>query len=291
MSSEIKSQDQEEMTTSESDEVHQLEKSEEEMLGDGVSSSPDEVTCHNVKIVKVVPLPHARSEVWSYFGFIADDEGEIQDKKRAICKICATSLSYSGNTTNLFTHLKSMHPEANPTKLAPTNKNPKTGKKCNKRKFFQTLNASPATAISLSSMADVLQSAQATLSSNSPNTPLIIRAVVNNGQDVINIHNDSKQHVVTGLSPSPVPNNTPSDDYDDSRVSNNTLSHDMITKSIVDMLVTDCRPVSLTQGKGFLSMIHLFSPEYLMPDERRLSALVKIRYDELRRELILKGIE
>ncbi|CAG2180477.1 unnamed protein product, partial [Oppiella nova] len=38
----------------------------------------------NVKIVKVVPLPHARSEVWSYFGFIADDEGEIQDKKKAI---------------------------------------------------------------------------------------------------------------------------------------------------------------------------------------------------------------
>lgn len=33
---------------------------------------------HNVKIVKVVPLPHARSEVWSYFGFIADDDGEIQ---------------------------------------------------------------------------------------------------------------------------------------------------------------------------------------------------------------------
>lgn len=94
------------------------------------------MTSGNVKIVKIVPLPHARSDVWQYFGFIADDDGEIRDKKKAICKICATTLAYSGNTTNLFTHLKAMHPEAQPRKMDPTNRTPKSRRRSCKRNIF-----------------------------------------------------------------------------------------------------------------------------------------------------------
>lgn len=58
-----------------------------------------------------MPLPHARSEVWNYFGFVANDEGHILDRSKVVCKICASTFCYSGNTTNFYSHLKSMHSE------------------------------------------------------------------------------------------------------------------------------------------------------------------------------------
>lgn len=61
--------------------------------------------------LQIVPLPHARSEVWNYFGFVANDEGHILDRSKVVCKICASTFCYSGNTTNFYSHLKSMHSE------------------------------------------------------------------------------------------------------------------------------------------------------------------------------------
>lgn len=73
---------------------------------DGLINNNDEY-----QICKIVPLPSARSEVWTYFGFVADDEGNILDKTKVVCKLCQTSFCYSGNTTNFYSHLKSLHSE------------------------------------------------------------------------------------------------------------------------------------------------------------------------------------
>lgn len=35
------------------------------------------------------------------------------DKTKVVCKICASRFCYSGNTTNFYSHLKSMHGEVN----------------------------------------------------------------------------------------------------------------------------------------------------------------------------------
>ncbi|KAH7645476.1 hypothetical protein HUG17_1014 [Dermatophagoides farinae] len=67
--------------------------------------------CQSTYLVRVVPLPHARSEVWTYFGFVANDDGQIMDRTKVVCKICASTFCYSGNTTNFYSHLKSMHSE------------------------------------------------------------------------------------------------------------------------------------------------------------------------------------
>ncbi|XP_069673620.1 uncharacterized protein [Periplaneta americana] len=53
----------------------------------------------------VVPKT-ARSEVWNYFGFEADESGNITDVYRRYvwCRLCDTQLLFSGNTTNLSAH-------------------------------------------------------------------------------------------------------------------------------------------------------------------------------------------
>jgi hypothetical protein len=54
----------------------------------------------------VVPKA-ARSEVWNYFGFEADECGTIIDiyRRYVWCRLCDSQLPFSGNTTNLSTHI------------------------------------------------------------------------------------------------------------------------------------------------------------------------------------------
>ena len=58
---------------------------------------------------EVFPFPgKVKSSVWEFFGFYKDDCGNL-DKSRAICKICRKGTNYSGNTTNLRTHIVHHH--------------------------------------------------------------------------------------------------------------------------------------------------------------------------------------
>ncbi|XP_045196628.2 uncharacterized protein LOC123551627 [Mercenaria mercenaria] len=58
---------------------------------------------------EVFPFPgKVKSSVWEFFGFYKDDFGHL-DKSRAICKLCRKGTNYSGNTTNLRTHIVHHH--------------------------------------------------------------------------------------------------------------------------------------------------------------------------------------
>ena len=50
-----------------------------------------------------------KSPVWQYFGFYKSPSGVIQ-REKAVCQLCRSQLSYSGNTTNLRTHIERHHP-------------------------------------------------------------------------------------------------------------------------------------------------------------------------------------
>ena len=76
----------------------------------------DSVTARQLK-----PLSSCKSKVWKYFAFLANDSGVIINKKEVYCRICEQSLSYSGNTTNLFYHLQANH-ETEYTEVAPKKK-------------------------------------------------------------------------------------------------------------------------------------------------------------------------
>ena len=52
------------------------------------------------------------SHVWNYCGFAADDEGNIIDNQKPICKRCHRSfLSKETHLANLIKHLKDRHPD------------------------------------------------------------------------------------------------------------------------------------------------------------------------------------
>lgn len=297
----------------------------------------------NVKLVKVVPLPHARSEVWSYFGFIADDDGEIHDKKKTICKICTTTLCYSGNTTNLFTHLKAMHPDVNPQKLAPTNKTPRTGKKSNKRKFLEDsdnnlipieIDSSPHYIIrnvQFSSASNNMTNA--TTTDNSTTTDCeqqqndhsisIVHSInndINNAQinstkqnstsfDLIdnsslvcssqmsNQMNNQMGNQISSQMNNQL-NNQLNNQNNHVNLSTNNLSNqtesiqpEEITNCILNLIVRDCRPIELVTGKHFKELIKLLAPNYNLPDLDKLEQLVKKKYQDVRRDLILKSID
>lgn len=65
-----------------------------------------------VAVNPLVDKKGGKSHVWKYFGFGADDEGNIIDHQKPICKQChRSSLSKGGNTSNLIKHLKDRHPD------------------------------------------------------------------------------------------------------------------------------------------------------------------------------------
>ena len=75
---------------------------------------------HIVKLDQPAPVdaeqleakPRSTSIVWKYFGFEADERGKPLKTDRPICRLCQTEVSAKdGNTTNLYSHLKSKHGE------------------------------------------------------------------------------------------------------------------------------------------------------------------------------------
>lgn len=250
------------------DKVHQEDEEdddEEEELQIAVYRLPES---HKVRIVKVVPLPHARSEIWSYFGFIADDTGEIQDRKKVMCKVCATTLSYSGNTTNLFTHLKSMHPEANPQKMPPTNKSPWKGKRVRKGILMDPSNVSRGNGSRIV-LTDRLsrddKGLETELNEASPNNSRI---------SVITSKSTNLKSPMT----LPTPEIT-------SHQHSNTCTSDDITNALVNVIVQDFRPVSLVEGRGFQALLKLIVPSYQIPDTKELSHLAQRKFETMKSDI------
>ena len=57
----------------------------------------------------VKPSFKTKSTIWKHFGFPAGSTGTITDKKKTICRLCRAVVAYSGNTSNLSSHLQRFH--------------------------------------------------------------------------------------------------------------------------------------------------------------------------------------
>lgn len=69
-----------------------------------------------------------------------------------------------------------------------------------------------------------------------------------------------------------------------SRSRSDLIHVDDITNSIVDFIVTDCRPLAITQGRGFQGMLRLLAPGYALPDKAKLALAVRRKYDQMRKD-------
>ncbi|KAH9423596.1 hypothetical protein DERP_005176 [Dermatophagoides pteronyssinus] len=198
----------------------------------------------NIQVVRVVPLPHARSEVWTYFGFVANDDGQIMDRTKVVCKICASTFCYSGNTTNFYSHLKSMHSEVQ-MRNTPTSKTSRQLKRSYSNFMDDTIG--------------------------------------NDSMDIVGTSNDSYYHSNNNNNNNNIGQITIEDEPLPDRSLDSIIFVDDITQCLIDFLVTDCRPLCVLQGKGFQRLLRLLAPGYIMPDKQRLSNQLRKRYDELRK--------
>lgn len=78
-----------------------------------------------VNYTKLIRPSTIRTSYWHYFGFPADNFGNILTRKHIICTECKQALLYSKNTANLKLHLQNKHPDIWDT-LNTTNGNPPT---------------------------------------------------------------------------------------------------------------------------------------------------------------------
>ena len=74
--------------------------------------SNDSTEVENTKIIDVTTPVNTKSHVWTYFGHpVYENKGvRSTDKKKTVCKLCKACFSHTGNTTNMYTHIKRHHP-------------------------------------------------------------------------------------------------------------------------------------------------------------------------------------
>ncbi|XP_057709649.1 E3 SUMO-protein ligase ZBED1-like [Corythoichthys intestinalis] len=61
---------------------------------------------------RLVEKEDARSEIWRYFAYRADEEGNAADTSKPVCKRCHNATHAKGsNTSNLAKHLADNHPD------------------------------------------------------------------------------------------------------------------------------------------------------------------------------------
>ena len=82
---------------------------------------------------EIVPYRKSKSPVWANFGFVKYP-GKAVSTTHYACKICREVFPYSGNTTNLHSHIARKHPEMNES---PTS-SPKIGRSKPVETFKQT---------------------------------------------------------------------------------------------------------------------------------------------------------
>ncbi|XP_066578265.1 GTPase IMAP family member 8 [Amia ocellicauda] len=57
------------------------------------------------------PARRINSAVWAYFGYVKNDQGTVVEDGKPVCKLCRIQVSaISGNTSNMFAHLRVHHP-------------------------------------------------------------------------------------------------------------------------------------------------------------------------------------
>ena len=86
---------------------------EDNEMDDDVVLLAEQNTDEQVSKRDLLPLENAKSSVWTYFGFPASNgrfvEAERKKRTKVFCKLCDMDLSYTGNTTNMITHLSYHH--------------------------------------------------------------------------------------------------------------------------------------------------------------------------------------
>ena len=80
-------------------------------IGSETATDEGESVGHSSSSIDLIPKKGTKSEVWRHFGLVQEN-GMVVGKDKPVCRLCSANVSAKdGNTTNLFAHLKTKHPE------------------------------------------------------------------------------------------------------------------------------------------------------------------------------------
>lgn len=203
-----------------------------------------------------------RSPYWRYFGFPCDNYNNIVTKKKIICTLCSTAISYNKNTTNLRTHLVAKHPDAlyqlNDRKRTKTDdKNPDSSEDCKMKirnikaiseKEFHELNADEEQT-KINEQTAIIEA-------------LVENDILENDSEKISERNDYQE-----FSSSLDPQTYQVEEIDESAAP----TQEIINESLTDMLTRDLLPPSIVEGQGFTNFIFTISPNIVLPNRKRVT--------------------
>ncbi|XP_037915245.1 E3 SUMO-protein ligase ZBED1 [Hermetia illucens] len=210
-----------------------------------------------------------RSPYWRYFGFPCDNYNNIVTKKKIICTLCSTAISYNKNTTNLRTHLVAKHPDAlyqlNDRKRTKTDdKNPDSSEDCKMKirnikaiseKEFHELNADEEQT-KINEQTAIIEA-------------LVENDILENDSEKISERNDYQE-----FSSSLDPQTYQVEEIDESAAP----TQEIINESLTDMLTRDLLPPSIVEGQGFTNFIFTISPNIVLPNRKRIENQLRNSY-------------
>lgn len=179
------------------------------------------------------------SKIWNHF--------RKKDKSVATCKLCLRDIKFSGNTTNLFKHMKTNHGQVK-VGLSESNTKPKNQPST---KFFEN---------------------QPSTSSSS-----LLSVVVQGNDDPLPVTSESMSSSQQLSLPSPI-----ADAFTRaSAYAIGGLRHAKIVNCILYFICKDNRPFAIIEGEGFKRLIHELSPLFKIPSVKYIKQQLELKYEAL----------
>ena len=221
-----------------------------------------------------MPLPQARSEVWSYFGFLASDEGQIIDKSRVICRLCGLSFCYSGNTTNFYSHLRAIHSDINLKRSSFTGPKNVSNSQASTSNTSTPQNSQPS------------------------NSKAGIKRPLENIDEQQNMFEDFQENHSPTSTPAHSGSTITKASSGSTAVNKAAASNDdyfipsqNITETLLNFIVNDCRPVDVLYGRGFQKLINLLAPGYFLPSKSKMLMELRRKYDQMQKDKNILDID
>jgi hypothetical protein len=242
----------------------------------------------NIASYKQLIVPETmKSPFWEYFGFPADNEGNIISKETCICSICGQQLSYCQNTTNLRSHLRNKHKTE--LKMLSEKHDAKVNEKTSMKKddsgtevFTITTKKEPEPEsepekqfhYELEEIVDNYEPETSNQSMGIHSFHLV--------ED--NLEEIEPPYKVAKLDPLTTNAKTPKKTLNVSYIKPASpqplmTTQDDVTTNITKMILQDLLPVDFVEGPGFRAFVNSFVPSYTVPDSFHFLGSITKYYD------------
>ena len=229
---------------------------------------------------KLIRPTSMRSTYWQYFGFPADDEGNILTRRNIVCSLCKITISYNRNTTNLKAHLQAKHPDSLIQLNEPPTKKIRyvaTPEKLKKEEITPAANSSFTEDTDY--LMETLQDGEIFIGDDD-NKLVTIEYL--SSDDIIEDLGEMSNSAVAAATSSSKPYTTAQADEDADKLILPTkkmkyIENEDITDNLLNMIIEDLLPINIVEGTGFAKFVQsTFQNNFVLPSVQTVTS--KIQY-------------